>query len=106
MRLHGGISDDDDCVHSGSATGFSDGEREEFPATKLMSRMHTAYDPVTQILDKIDAELSSLTRSQGVRSEFTKEGKLLLVPENILSLFYSKMSDIFMVTTHFLPVIP
>lgn len=66
MRLHGGFSDDDDCVHSGSATGFSDCE--ELPSARLIHRMQNAFDPVTQILDKIDAELVSLTRSQGVRS--------------------------------------
>lgn len=67
MRIHGGYSEDDDCVHSGSATGFSDGEREELPASRMINRVQNAFDPVTQILDKIDAELVSLTRSQGVR---------------------------------------
>jgi len=65
----GGYSDDDDGVQSGSATGFSDVEREiERPLARSRGPKHVAnaFDPVTQILDKIDAELVSLTRSQGV----------------------------------------
>ncbi|XP_052800431.1 golgin subfamily A member 4-like isoform X5 [Mya arenaria] len=67
------LSDDEDGVQSGSATGFSDGEREERPnpQTRGTKRAANAFDPVTQILDKIDAELVSLTRSQGSSSTAT-----------------------------------
>ena len=65
MRFHSHSTFSDEEVQSGSATGFSDGEqRDERP--KSANRPNNSFDPVTQILDKIDAELVSLTRSQGV----------------------------------------
>ncbi|KAK3084267.1 hypothetical protein FSP39_010835 [Pinctada imbricata] len=54
------MSDEDDAVKSGSATGFSDHEMDERSPLKF----HNRYDPVNVVLDKIDAELSSLSRSQ------------------------------------------
>ncbi|KAL4223886.1 hypothetical protein ACF0H5_017349 [Mactra antiquata] len=58
------LSDEEEAdVQSGSATGFSD---VEFTGDQATNRRITRLtDPVTQILDKIDAELVSLTRSQG-----------------------------------------
>ncbi|XP_053375093.1 trichohyalin-like isoform X6 [Mercenaria mercenaria] len=69
MRFHNHSTFSDEEVQSGSATGFSDGEREE--SAKAAQRMNNTFDPVTQILDKIDAELVSLTRSQGSSSTAT-----------------------------------
>ncbi|KAK3587651.1 hypothetical protein CHS0354_032858 [Potamilus streckersoni] len=59
------LSDEEDAVKSGSGTGFSGGEQEDdaFKA-KPPAPINNKFDPVNSILDKIDAELSSLTRSQ------------------------------------------
>ncbi|XP_052256598.1 myosin heavy chain, cardiac muscle isoform-like isoform X2 [Dreissena polymorpha] len=70
-RSIGMNSDEEDGVQSGSATGFSDGEREENAHLRGSKQIKNAFDPVTQILDKIDAELVSLTRSQGSTSTAT-----------------------------------
>ena len=74
MRLNGrppsnisAFSDDEDAVHSGSATGFSDGDPEESSQSKAQRKSSNPFDPVNTILDKIDAELVSLTRSQSVK---------------------------------------
>ena len=74
MKLNGrppsnisGFSDDEDAVHSGSATGFSDVDLEESSQSKSQKKSTSPFDPVNTILDKIDAELVSLTRSQSVR---------------------------------------
>ena len=64
-KPNGNYSDDEDGVQSGSATGFSDGE-EIIAHARPAKVINTAFDPVNRILDKIDAELSSLTYSQGV----------------------------------------
>ena len=67
-KTHGNLSDDEDGVQSGSATGFSDGE--EIAHARPARVISHAFDPVNRILDKIDAELSSLTHSQGVWASF------------------------------------
>ncbi|XP_069136150.1 trichohyalin-like isoform X2 [Argopecten irradians] len=61
---------DEDGVRSGSATGISEAENDDVTKEKqkaiIMAKTlngHT-FDPVNVILDKIDAELSSLGRSQ------------------------------------------
>ena len=74
MKLNGrppsnisGFSDDEDAVHSGSATAVSDGDPAEYSSqSKPQKHMGHPFDPVNNILDKIDAELVSLTRSQSV----------------------------------------
>ena len=74
MKLNGrppsnisAFSDDEDAVHSGSATGFSDVDpTEDSSQSKHQKNIGSPFDPVNTILDKIDAELVSLTRSQSV----------------------------------------
>ena len=73
MKLNGrplsnisAFSDDEDAVQSGSATGFSDVDPEESSQSKAQRNVANPFDPVNTILDKIDAELVSLTRSQSV----------------------------------------
>ncbi|XP_062613714.1 myosin-2 heavy chain-like [Saccostrea cucullata] len=50
----------DDAVKSGSNTGFSDPENEEGTTRRGDKHFTKKYDPYNAVLDKIDAELSSM----------------------------------------------
>lgn len=54
----------DDAVRSGSNTGFSDPENDD-DSRKKGSQSYKKYDPVNAVMDKIDAELSSMKSYNG-----------------------------------------